>query len=269
MAGLAELATRLGRTSQPIKSLAYLITLNPQDDTPTFASSLQYFPDTISDTKAISWQTKEIPGGSLPLYQWTGSGERTISFTAQFTCDIDLYTKVDANTTGTGTGPISERGDYEALKTRIDNTGQLPYNVDIRAAIAWLRSHMLPTYGPEGEPIAPPKMILYMPRSGIGVNGGNMPLFANQPDAIVCIMASCEVTYDKFFPSGLPRIASVSLSFNQVPQYRGKVQFPTAGGIMENMRTGKDGLSMGYKSRYEQYTKTRFDLQKPEIWRAP
>lgn len=247
MAGLAELASKLGQATQPIKSAAYLITLDPQTDSPTFSTTLQYFPDTISDSKSVSWQAKEVPGGSLPMYQWSGSGERTLSFTAAFTCDIDLHAKA-----ATPDGTVK----YTDLKTRIQDNGQLKYNVDIRSAVVWLRSHMLPTYDKEGRAIAPPKLILYMPNSGIGAAGGFASNFASQPDAVLCVMASCEVSYESFFPSGLPRTATVSLSFNQIPQYKGQIVFPQmdAASLLEPLR-GKDGSAngggyMGYVTKY-------------------
>ena len=53
------------------------------DDTPTGDSQVfQYYPETISDTKAINYQQKEIFGASLPLYQFIAGGERLISFQA-------------------------------------------------------------------------------------------------------------------------------------------------------------------------------------------
>lgn len=61
------------------------------------ALSFQYFPETLSDTKAVNYSRKNIPGGSHPLYQWISGGERIISFTAHFSCDTDLVTGEDDN----------------------------------------------------------------------------------------------------------------------------------------------------------------------------
>lgn len=227
MAGLASLATGVtsrGDSQPTVQSAVYLITLNPQTDQPTFAATLQYFPESLSDTKAVNWQTKEIPGASLPLYQWTGSGERTISFTAQFSTDIDYLAPT------TKTNAILNN-----IRERLRNAGQLNYNVDIRSAVVWLRSHMLPTYSSQGFAIPPPKLQLFIPRSGIGLAGGAASLTGSDgPDSIICVMTSCEVTWEKFFVSGAPRLASVNLSFAQVPQYKGQVQFPTGGDAMRN-----------------------------------
>jgi hypothetical protein len=207
VAGLASLAAKIGREDQePLKSAAYLIELN-EEDTPVGSFSFQYFPESFQDGKTVSWQTKEIVGGSLPLYQWASSGERTISFTATFTADIDY---------GKGIFP----------KERLISAGQIDRNVDIRAAVYELRRLLLPNYE-AGKTIAPPRLMLYLPRSGIGLAGGQTALTATNTDSIVCVMTSCEVTWDKFFTSGAPRIATVSLAFAQVPQYKGLVTFPS------------------------------------------
>ena len=250
MAGLASLASKIGQYSKPANlSAVYLITLDPQTDAPRFAATLQYFPESLSDSKSVSWQSKEVPGGSLPIYQWTGSGERSLSFTAQFSTDIDLVgatRQINAAVAAT---------DFSSLQARIKNAGQSRYNVDIRAAVAWLRSHMLPTYDSSGRSVAPPKVMVYIPRSGIGLVGGSSPVSRQNVDAVVCVMTSCEVTWEKYFPSGAPRIASVSLAFAQVPQYKGQVMFPAASQQMLdsfNANTAQGGSTsfLGYQPKY-------------------
>jgi hypothetical protein len=39
-------------------------------------------------------------------------------------------------------------------------------------------------------------------------------------------MTQCDITWEQFFPSGLPRIASVQLSFAEVAQSGGSVNLP-------------------------------------------
>jgi hypothetical protein len=214
VAGLASLASAINKSNQdPLKSAAYLIELSAED-VPTQSFSFQYFPESFTDSKTVSWQPKEIPGGSLPVYQWSSSGDRAVSFTAVFTADIDY---------GYGVFP----------RDRLLNAGQLDRNVDIRAAVYELRRMMLPSYtGGKTQP--PPRLLLYLPRSGIGQAGGNSQLTATNRDAIVCVMTSCEITWEKFFSSGVPKIASVSLGFSQVPQYKGVVAFPSRGDSITN-----------------------------------
>lgn len=218
MAGLVGLATALGPGLLSEKrSMATLIELAVDSDKAISAQAFQYFPESISDNKAVNWQTKEIPGGSLPVYQWVASGERTISFTAQFSADIDLALLV------------TEAGAFagNAAKERLKSSGQGERNVDIRSAILWLRQYMLPTYDSSKQRTIPPaKLKLNLPQSGIGLAGGSNNFTSQEPDSIVCVMTSCDVTWEKFFPSGNPRLASVSLAFAQIPQYNQVVSFP-------------------------------------------
>ena len=202
---------------------------------------LQYWPDSISDSKGVNFSPKDIPGGSLPVYQWISSGERTIGFTTVFTSDID---------------PVALIRDTEDPIRTLRSEGALQDNVDIRSAITWLRRFTLPSYGKStgtlGDVIvrAPRKLLLSMKNSGIGLYGGAVqsglgPL-GGTADSIVCLMTQCEVTFEAFFPSGAPRIASVSLAFAQTPQYAGHVEFPGVTPQLEQVVSG-DGDRFGYK----------------------
>lgn len=246
MAGLASLASRVGSFLSEKRTFAYLIELDRNTDVSTRVSAFQYFPESLTDSKAVSWQAKEIPGGSLPLYQWTGSGERTISFTAQFSTDIDPF----------ATDPQWTVAEAEALKSRLKDNGALRRNVDIRSAVAWLRQYMLPQYKTSGtnqQTLPPPKLVLFLPNSGIGIAGGYTS--ATLSNAVVCVMTQCEVTWDKFFPSGYPRLASVSLAFAQVPQYKGAVEFPQAEETMAGLTKGGGDYNgttyLGYSTFFE------------------
>ena len=53
------------------------------------AIAFQYWPETITDSRAVEWNPRAIPGGSHPIYQWTHSGERRLAFTAVFTTDFE------------------------------------------------------------------------------------------------------------------------------------------------------------------------------------
>ena len=243
MAGLVGLATALGPGLLSEKrSMATLISLLPDSDKPDTAQAFQYFPETISDNKAVNWQTKEIPGGSLPIYQWVASGERTVSFTAQFSSDIDIVLLGE-------TGAIN----IQLAKTRLKNTGTEERNVDVRSAVAWLRQYMLPSYDSVGQrTIPPPKLKLRLPQSGIGLAGGDSLATSQDADVILCVMTSCDVTWEKFFATGNPRLASVSLAFAQIPQYQGVVSFPHRSKAMtaatnDGTRIG-DTAFFGYKS---------------------
>lgn len=214
MAGLASLASRSASFINDKRTQAFLITHDPEkNDTPSSAVAFQYFPESLSDTKAVSWQAKEVPGGSLPLYQWTGSGERTISFTAQFSTDIDPF----------ASKALSNKTDAAIYADRMKQQGINKYNVDVRSAIAWVRSFMYPKYTSAGT-IPPPKLTLFLPNSGIGMAGGESQFI--DAHSMTCVMTQCEVTWDKFFPSGNARLATASLGFAQIPQLANTVVFP-------------------------------------------
>jgi len=217
MPGLASLASALTSKLSPKNRGAFLIELDRDTDKPISSVKLQYFPESLADSKSINYQNKEVPGGSLPLYQWVSSGERTISFTAMFSSDVDLLAGApETSVDGRAVGAIWER-----LKTQ----GAAGRNADIRSAIAWLRQYMFPVYEDE-RTYAPAHLSLFIPGSGIGAAGGNTTI-ASGPDSMACVMTQCEVSYDAFFPSGLPRLASVQLGFAQIAQAGGQVVFPS------------------------------------------
>lgn len=185
------------------------------------ANCFQYWPETVTDSKAVNYQQKDIPGGSLPLYQWISGGERLITFTAVFTTDVDLEAEKQSRL-------LSLSGDDDIV-ARLKSAGLQRRNVDIRAAVAWLRRYMYPRYTSDSDgkvethfTYAPAKLLLIMPNSGIGLAGGD----AINLHSIKCIMTQCDVTTEQYFPNGLPRIATVQLSFAQIAQYDGGITFP-------------------------------------------
>jgi hypothetical protein len=251
VAGLVGLATALGPGLLSEKrSMATLISLKPDTDEPDTAQAFQYFPETISDNKAVNWQSKEIPGGSLPVYQWVASGERTISFTAQFSSDIDLALLLTTDAeSNISTNTIAAN----AAKERLKSSGQGERNVDVRSAVVWLRQYMLPKYdSAKQRTIPPPKLKLLLPKSGIGLAGGENNFTSQDADSVLCVMTSCDVTWEKFFPSGNPRLASVSLAFAQIPQFNQVVSFPGRTDSMAEATLGGKSIAntvfFGYNS---------------------
>jgi len=219
--GLISLNSGMSPTVDGNRGDIILTALSRVDGSALESFVLQHFPEDISDSKQVSHQQKEVPGGSLPIYQWSNSGERLISFTAIFASDVDLLAK----------GKSRAQETMDAIKS----AGLERSNVDIRTAIAHLRKFMLPTYGEDqglGVPVsyAPQRVRLFIPGSGIGISGGTSGSDGVvTPDSIICVMTQCDVNYQAFFPSGLPRIAEVQLAFAQVPQTgKGMVQFPQA-----------------------------------------
>jgi hypothetical protein len=150
--------------------------------------AFQYWPDSITDTKDSSREEKRIPGLSGPLYWWTSGGPRTISFTAMFSRD-------------------EEGLDDQGNEIKSDTADQL-LNVDVTAAIKWLRSFQHPSYSQDFEVVLPPPNLwLVMPGTGIAFDGS---------DEMLCFLAGCDVTNSAWFPSGRQRFAEASLTFNEV-----------------------------------------------------
>jgi hypothetical protein len=195
--------------------------------------AFQYFPETIRDSKAVDYSLKKIPGASLPIYNWTGGGERHISFKAYFTSDVNFST--DASL---------------ALKFQAAKNDRV---IDVRSALTWLRRYIMPSYGSttssngvnnSGVPLtqAPSILLLQMSDSGIGSYGGfagrnlerklkstSWPKgqgHLGQVNSIYCIMTRCDIEIESCFHTGQPRIATVELNFAQTAQYGGTVRFP-------------------------------------------
>lgn len=206
-----------------------LITMYSADDEQGETRALQYFPESLTDSKAVNWAPKDIPGGSLPIYQWVSSGERTISFAAVFSCDVDFSKNP------------------ELIEMKIKAAGLERRNVDIRSAVAWLRSFTLPSY--DRFTAAPRKLLLALPGTGIGLAGGSQ---FGDDDAILAIMTECSVEWTSFFPSGQPRLATANLTFAQIAQFRGEVNFPDRDAPAVYGLTGGGNSSirfLGYKLR--------------------
>ena len=253
MAGLGSLSKSLITKLGERKSQVCLLELDDTDKPVGDYLVFQYFPESISDTKAINLQSKDIPGGSLPLYQWVSSGERAISFEAVFTSDVDL---------------TRDQKSVANLKAK----GAIGRNVDCRSALTWLRRYMLPRYEDDqqlGVPLtkAPRKAMLYIPNSGIGLYGGSAQVSSSVAaadtnlqgttavqqsglqDAIPVLMSQCDITMEAFFPSGLLRVAVVQLQFLQIAQLAGQVVFPRDNENLSNVVSQGSGGVFPYPIR--------------------
>jgi len=249
---LGTLAAGIQSVSAVRRSEVYITELG-DDDLPIIESGVpqwrkfQYFPESVADTKQVNYQPKEVPGGSLPLYQYTGSGERTLAFTAYFTTDVDHLVNqrsidFDARPIGgtlgdqtlplvaTRTSTVSDA--VEDSRNRMVASGAQHRNPFIPGALVWLRRFMFPRYGETAEigvPLTKPphKLLLHFTGSEIERLGGGGG-FSVGGGGILCGMTTCDINIEAFFPSGNIRIASVSLSFAEVPQRGGSVKFPSA-----------------------------------------
>lgn len=197
-----------------MRKKAYLMELNDDDshNTDSFRP-FQYYPETIHDNRGVNYTTKEFIGGSHPIYQWVHGSERTISFDCILTAD---YTKNGDNGLGTIVGvanvlknPLS--GAVRAIKNLFGGTDVNSLPID--QYIAWFRSKTYPKYNGTNPVSPPPKMLLWLDGSGIVSSiGGYLQ------DVIPVIMKSCNVTYNSFFRTGEPRMATVALEFAETIQ---------------------------------------------------
>jgi len=168
--------------------------------------ALQYWPESLTDSRGAEWNPRNIPGGSHPIYQWTHGAERRLSFTTIFSTD---------------TAPPDEtagRDDPYADFSLSNGIQKGTRDMDIRAAISWLRYFTYPMYGRGADfrAFEPPKVILVFPNTALGHDGS---------DYVVCVMTQCDVTYEAWFPNGVPRLVEVQLEFAEVVQYGGRVRF--------------------------------------------
>jgi len=199
------------------KSAIKLQRLNPENDKPDgSALALQYWPESMSDSASVNYVKKNIPGGSLPLYQWINNGERAVTFQALFTTDVDV-------TKWASTQPASDvdTGYLAELKSK----GLSSRNIDVRSALIWLRSFRMPIYKPDGSYLPPAKAVLTIPGSRFGMWSGDVGT-GDDPDSIYCVMTQCEIEIRASFPNGVPRIAAVQLGFEEIAQVGGLVNFP-------------------------------------------
>ena len=266
MPTLGTLAAGIKSVAGTRRSEVYVTELD-ENDRPLLDGGLpqwrkfQYYPESIADTKQVSYQPKEVPGGSLPLYQWTGSGERTIAFTAVFTTDVDhlamqsgieipdptdLVLSDVSFIRGESLLPSGAAQFLTSVDTAVQSTydrlqasGVKDRNPYIPGALLWLRRFMLPRYGENAEvgvPITRPprKLMLNMPGTDIELFGGAGG-FSQRGGGILCVMTTCDINIEALFPSGNIRIATVSLAFAEVPQRGGAVRFPSAAGLDEHL----------------------------------
>lgn len=240
---IRSLASGLAQAAgTPFKSAAMLVPL-AQDGRPlgqggrTDYLRFQHFPSEITSSKAPNMALKDIPGLNLPLHQWTSGGEHTISFTTTFSCDVDLL-ELGA--------PLGE-----TVQQVLQRRGLAGDNVDIRAAIAWLRQYTLASYmDSQGalRTVPPPPVLLSIPNSGIGLMGG-LGGVAGSADAMIGHMKTADPTISAYFPSGLPRVATVQVTITETAQLGGVIRTPHAGPLARIVSGATTEASYGYNLR--------------------
>jgi hypothetical protein len=167
-----------------------------------FSVPLQYFPETVDDSKRANYATMDPLGLSHPLYQWINGGERVVSFTAMFTHE-------DATLYSTGIQPTLKK----------DAGATTPYSVDVEGALSFLYSLTYPSYD-EGTKLPYPPPVLYLNLPGIVGSGiiKSLGVTGLSSSGITCILADIRINYQDWFPDGRIRIATADLTFYEIIQ---------------------------------------------------
>lgn len=173
--------------------------------------AFQFWPESLQDSIEIGWEPKQVPAMSHALMQWSGNGGRTFSFELQM---IRLMKPLAKQPAPFGM-PVEDP----------TNEANQPFNVNIEYMINFFRSFCYPTYTDTAAGIrrakAPPIAILNMPNMGLNEDGS---------DIIFGVVTGCDVTYEKLFSDGQPRIVKISLTFKQV------IENPLRGGNPYNFK---------------------------------
>lgn len=199
-----DVPTFLGEDKVP---LMYLIPYD-KDGVPIKdkKKSFQFWPAEISDSGDPNYSSRNIPGGSVPFYQWVNNADSVISFDVSFSRDL--------------IGEINGT-----------NIEESKYNVDVAAAVAWLKSLKMPVYN-QGDIHVEPPYTLKLVTPGMNVWFGGKQ-YAN------VIMSQCGVSYKNWMtdPNDNTKSvlvsASVSLAFNQTIQGLRTMKFPGRDGFDE------------------------------------
>lgn len=161
--------------------------------------SFQFWPETLSDSKATEYVEKQVPGGSHPLYQFIRGGARTLTFTAIFTNEFNPEN-------------LAKPGGVAGATVTSAPASQ--YSVDINAAVWSLRRFIYPSYGTSDLKAFPPEFIqLRLPNTAIGGYNQNGPV-----DIMNAIMLRCDVEYRAWFQDGTPRYATIDMEFAEQVQ---------------------------------------------------
>lgn len=157
----------------------YLVPLNDDDSIRTEdIIKLQFFPESISDSKGVTYNSETPFGASHPIYSFISGDERSISFSTYLSRDM-----------------------YD---TDVKNE----YNIDIETIIKKLRSYLYPDYQSDGRLLVAPH------RFKLAIVSKDRKKYING----IFIMTSCEIEIIKFFHNGDIRLASVDLEFVETVQ---------------------------------------------------
>lgn len=181
----------------------------------------QFWPSQVQDNYEVNYATKQIPGGSHPLYQWVGGNGRTISFDATFVSEVaedDLAPtlpfnrRIELQAAGISEASRVLRGVATGVAAAFLPSSR--YTVDVASAIHALQRFLYGNYNDiaalKGIAQPPQKLVLVLPGTRLGRRPG--------ADGILCILLRADATIESWFPNGQIRAATVSLQFAEVVQ---------------------------------------------------
>jgi hypothetical protein len=180
--------------------------------------AFQWFPESFSDNIEIGWEAKQVPGSSHAIMQWSGNGGRTFSFETLLYRNMAplALQKQQASVSQLAVLTPSVVGS-DALFPDPSSEDNAPYNINIESMVSWFRAFCYPTYV-KGQgfgsttitrPISPPIAILNLPKMALNEDGS---------DIVYCVVTGCDVTYEKLFATGQPKVVKVNLTLKQVVQ---------------------------------------------------
>jgi hypothetical protein len=138
----------------------------------------QFFPETISDDRQVDFNEQSLPFLTNPIPTFVSASPRTVGFTLQFAQELWIPTGTANRTTMRWT----------------------KHNFDVGIAVQAVRSLAYPIIG-----FIPQPLLLTLPGTRIGIDG----------DSIFCLLKGYSTQYEAFFPDGQPRLASMSLTFQE------------------------------------------------------
>ena len=188
-------------------------------------TDFQWWPESFQDSLEIGWQKKEVPGASHSVLQWGSNGGRT--FTFEVVISRFRNPTMEAAPLG-GVMPIPEE-----LFEEDD------HNVDIVKRLKILRAFCYPSYETGGNGVTRPPVACRLHLPGMSLN-------EDGTDMVMCVMTGCDITYQKTFPSGVPRLVQLSCTFWQMVQssngvrWKGREDLLRSAGIdMGRINNGK------------------------------
>ena len=206
-------------------------------------------PDSYEETHNTGWIGVQIPGQSLPVYQWASGGPRTITFEALVTKDTSYFNKTPrSNIASLGKQALNSVGTIasnflgaavptsQLLGLFSNDSSDKSFDLGITQHLAYYRSLWQPTYTANKVQQSPPLLYLY--------SGSNFDLKSNETvDTVtvnnssnVFVLTNLSIKITKQLPNLSPMEAVVSFQLEQYPITSvGKSSVGTTPAVLSNL----------------------------------